>query len=68
MDISSLKMTNIGLNMNLDLIIYVKTRRWKIKKALQKARTLFNSLKFDPNSVLFSEEKIDNRLLKKLNE
>ena len=68
MDISSLKMTNIGLNMNLDLIIYVKTGRWKIKKALQKARTLFNSLKFDPNSVLFSEEKIDNRLLKKLNE
>ena len=36
------------------------------KKVLQKARTIFNSLKTDPYSVLFSEEKIDNRLLKKL--
>ena len=37
------------------------------KKVLQKTRTTFNSFKIDPNSVLFSEEKIDNRLLKKLN-
>ena len=36
------------------------------KKVLQKARTIFNSLKIDPNSVLFLEEKIDNWLLKKL--
>ena len=36
------------------------------KKVLQKARTIFNSLKTDQYSVLFSEEKIDNRLLKKL--
>ena len=36
------------------------------KKVLKEARTIFNSLKTDPNSVLFSEEKIDNRLLKKL--
>ena len=27
---------------------------------------MFSSLKTDPNSVLFSEEKLDNRLLKKL--
>ena len=36
------------------------------KKVLKEARTIFNSLKTDPNSVLFSQEKIDNRLLKKL--
>ena len=32
---------------------------------LQKAKNIFSSLKTDPNSVLFSEEKIDTRLLKK---
>ena len=36
------------------------------KKLLKEARTVFNSLKIDPSSVLFSEERIDNRLLKKL--
>ena len=36
------------------------------KKVLKEARTIFNSLKTDPTSVLFSEEKIDNRLLKNL--
>ena len=36
------------------------------KKLLKEARTLFNSLKIDPSSVLFSEERIDNRLLQKL--
>ena len=36
------------------------------KKVLKEARTIFNSLKTDPNSVLFSEEKMDNRLLKNL--
>ena len=36
------------------------------KEVLKEERTIFNSLKTDPNSVLFSEEKIDNRLLKKL--
>ena len=36
------------------------------KKVLKEARTIFSSLKTDPNSVLFSEEKIDNRLLKNL--
>ena len=40
---------------------------WKMedKKVLQKARTLFNRLKIDPVSVLFSEELLDKRLLKK---
>ena len=36
------------------------------KKILREARTIFNSLKTDPNSVLFSEERIDQRLWKKL--
>ena len=35
------------------------------KKLLQKAKNIFTSLKTDPNSVLFSEEKIVSRLLKK---
>ena len=39
----------------------------KDKKLLQKAKNIFTSLKTDPNSVLFSEEKIDGRLLKTLN-
>ena len=36
------------------------------KKVLKEAKTIFNSLKTDPSSVSFSEEKIDNKLLKKL--
>ena len=35
------------------------------KKLIHKARDMFTSLKTDPNSVLFSEEKIDERLFKK---
>ena len=36
------------------------------KKLLQKAKNVFKNLKTDPNSVLFSEENIESRLLKKL--
>ena len=36
------------------------------KKVLKKDRTLFNSLKTDPISVLFAEELLDNWLLNKL--
>ena len=36
------------------------------KKFLKQAKSIFSSLKTDPNSVLFSEEQIDKRLLKKL--
>ena len=36
------------------------------KKVLKKARNLFVKSKTDPVSVLFSEELLDNRLLKKL--
>ena len=34
------------------------------KKLLQKAKYIITSLKTGPNSVLFSEEKVDKRLLK----
>ena len=36
------------------------------KKLFKKAKNIFTCLKTDPSSVLFSEEKIDSRLLKKL--
>ena len=36
------------------------------KKSLKEVKTIFNSLKIDPSSVLLSEERVDNRLLKKL--
>ena len=36
------------------------------KKLSKKAKNIFTSLKTDPSSVLFSEEKIDSRFLKKL--
>ena len=36
------------------------------KKLLKETKTFFNNLKTDLNSVLFSEERIDQRLLKKL--
>ena len=36
------------------------------KKLFHKAKNIFKNLKTDPNSILFSDEKIDSRLLKKL--
>ena len=36
------------------------------KKMLKNAKNIFSSLNIDPNSILFSEEKIGTRLLKKL--
>ena len=36
------------------------------KKPLNKAKDLFNSLKTDLWSVIFAEETIDNKLLKKI--
>ena len=32
------------------------------KKLFKKAKNLFNSLKIDPSSVLFAEEKLDQKL------
>ena len=36
------------------------------KKIFKKAKRLFDSLKTDPASIIFAEEFLDNRLLKKL--
>ena len=36
------------------------------KNLLKEAKTLFNNLKIDPISALFSEERTNNRLIKKL--
>ena len=36
------------------------------QKVFKKAKTLFNSLRTDPVSVIFAEEFLDDRLLKKL--
>ena len=36
------------------------------KKLLQKAKNILKNIKIDPNSILFSGEKIDNILIKKL--
>ena len=59
------QMMNFKLNIHLVQIFYLETRRWKKKKLLQKAKNIFTSLKTNPNSVLFTEERIDKRLLKK---
>ena len=59
-------MISIGQNINQEQIILHYDQKMEDKKVLKEARTIFNSLKSDLNSVLFSEEKIDNRLLKKL--
>ena len=53
---------NVILNCRINLF-HTKKRKWKITIKLKEAKTLFNSLKTDPSSVLFSEEKIDKRLL-----
>ena len=36
------------------------------EELFKKAKNIFTSLKTDPSSVLFSEEKIDSRLLKRI--
>ena len=48
------------------LIILPWNEKTKDKKFLKQARSIFSSLKTDPNSVLFSDEQIGKRLLKKL--
>ena len=47
-------------------MFYLETRKQKIKNYYEKQENKFSSLKTDPNSNLFSKEKIDKRLLKKL--
>ena len=37
-----------------------------IVKVLQKTKTIFNELKINPKSILFSIDELDTKLLKKL--
>ena len=46
--------------------IYSKTRRWKVNTKFYKKQKLFLSHKMDEKSVLFSEEKLNLKLFKKL--
>ena len=71
MIIDALKLLTIKQMMSFILsILLVQTillwsEKKEDKKLIQKARNIFTNLKTDPNSVLFSEEKIDERLFKK---
>ena len=60
------QMMNFMLSILLVQTILLSNERMKDKKLIQKARNIFTSLKTDSNSVLFSEETIGERLLKKL--
>ena len=59
------QMINFILNIHLVQTILTWNEKMEDKKLLQKAKNIFASLKTDPNSVLFTEERIDKRLLKK---
>ena len=52
--------------MMLLMINQIMNFMMKDKKLIQKATNIFTSLKTNSNSVLFSEETIGERLLKKL--
>ena len=60
------QMMNFMLSILLVQTILLSNERMKDKKLIQKARNIFTTLKTDSNSVLFSEETIGERLLKKL--
>ena len=60
------QMMNFMLSILLVQTILLSNERMKDKKLIQKATNIFTSLKPDSNSVLFSEETIGERLLKKL--
>ena len=45
---------------------YVNNQKMDDKKLFKKAKITFDSLKIDPASVIFAEEILDSRLLKKL--
>ena len=59
-------MMSFTLSILLARTILLWNEKIEDKKLIQKARNIFTNLKTDPNSVLFSEEKIHQRLFKKL--
>ena len=60
------QMMKFMLNILFVQTIWLWNEKMEDKKLILKAVNIFTSLKTDSNSVLFSEEKIDERLLKKL--
>ena len=53
--------------MNREQTRFLKGAKMENKeKTLQEAKNIFEKLKTDPKSLLFSEEKIDKRMLKKV--
>ena len=57
---------NFILNIHLYLIILPWNEKIEDKKFSKQAKSIFSGLKTDPNSVLFYEEEVDKRFLKKL--
>ena len=53
--------------MNREQTRFLKGAKMENKeKTLQEAKNIFEKLKTDPKSILFFEEKIDKRMLKKV--
>ena len=59
------QMMNFMLSILLVQTILLWNENMEDKTLIQKARNIFTSLDTGPNRVLFSEEKIDKRSLKK---
>ena len=57
---------NFILNIHLYLIILLWNEKIEDKKFLKQVKSIFSGLKTDSNSVLFSQEEVDKRFLKKL--
>ena len=60
------QMMSFILSILLVQTILLWSEKKEDKKLIQKARNIFTNLKTDPNSVLFSEEKIGKQLFKNL--
>ena len=58
-------MMNFMLSILLVQTVLLRNEKMEDKTLIQKARNIFTSLDTGPNRVLFSEEKIDKRSLKK---
>ena len=59
------QLMNFMLSILLVQTVLLRNEKMEDKTLIQKARNIFTSLDTGPNRVLFSEEKIDKRSLKK---
>ena len=57
------QMMDFMLSILLVQTILLWNKKMEDRKLIQKARNIFTSLKAEPNRLLFSEGKIDERLL-----